>query len=201
MTDLTALLASQPKTDVLREYCWTAPLFYRALDAGAFGLWPKVELIRGRIIEHPGQTPPHAYTVDHVARCFRDVFEPAFQVRESKPIGISEDTHADTDVLVIVDRRSEYQERHPGPGDTFLLVEVSDLTADYDLNEKALLYAEAGIIEYWVVLVNEAAIVRHRTPTPGGYRDVTRLCGTGMISPLAAPEALWTINALLGREE
>jgi len=201
VTDLAALLASQPKTDVLREYRWTAPLFYRALDAGAFGLWPKVELIRGKLMEHPGQTPPHAYTVGHVGRCFRDVFEPALQVRESKPIGIAEDTHADTDVLVIVDRLSEYEERHPGPDDTLLLVEVSDLTADYDLSEKASLYAEAGITDYWVVLVNEAAIVRHRTPTPKGYQDVTRLAGDDLVSPLAAPEAAWTVSALLGREE
>ena len=201
MTDLTALLASQPKTDVLREYRWTAPMFYCALDAGAFGLWPKVELIRGKLIEHPGQTPSHAYTVSHVGNCLRQSLEPAFQVREGKPIAISEDTHADADLLVIVDRRSEYEERHPGPNDTLLIVEVSDLTADYDLGKKGLLYAGAGISEYWVVLINEATIVRHRTPTPGGYQDVTRLSSSDTLSPLAAPEAIWTVSALLGREE
>ena len=36
--DIRALLAAQPKTDVLRDYYWTASMFYRALDAGAFGL-------------------------------------------------------------------------------------------------------------------------------------------------------------------
>jgi Uma2 family endonuclease len=199
--DMKALLASQPKTEVLREYRWTAPMFYRALDAGAFGMWPKVELIRGKLMEHPGQTPPHAYTVGHIGHCFRDVLEPAFQVRECKPIAIAEDTHADTDVLVIIDRRSEYEERHPGPEDTLLLVEASDLTADYDLGEKALLYARAGIPDYWVVLVNEAAIVRHREPAPDGYKEVTRLAGDDVVSPLAMPEAIWTVNTLLGREE
>lgn len=199
--NMRALLASQPKTEVLREYHWTAPMFYRALDAGAFGLWPKVELIRGKLMEHPGQTPPHAYTVGHIGRCFRDVLEPRFQVRECKPIAIAEDTHADTDVLVIIDRRSEYEERHPGPEDTLLLIEVADSSAEYDIGEKALLYAQAGIRDYWVVLVNEAAVVRHRGPTPEGYQEVTRLAGADAISPLAMPEAVWTIDALLGREE
>ncbi len=176
-------------------------MFYRALDAGAFGLWPKVELIRGKLMEHPGQTPLHSYTAGHIGHCFRDVLEPTFQVRECKPIAIAEDTHADTDVLVIIDRRSEYEERHPGPADTLLLVEASDLTTDYDLGEKALLYAQAGIMDYWVALVNEAAIVWHREPSAEGYQEVARLAGVDVISPLAMPEAIWTVDALLGREE
>lgn len=82
-----------------------------------------------------------------------------------------------------------------------LLVEVSDLTAEYDLGEKALLYAQASIKDYWVVLVKEAAIVQHREPTPDGYCNVRWLVGEDKISPLAAPEAVWTVNALIGREE
>ncbi len=199
--DIKALLAAQPKTDIIRDYRWTAPMFYRALDGGAFGLWPKVELIRGRLVEHPGQTPRHAYTVAHIADCFRDVLEPALQVREHCPIAISDDTHADTDVLMVNDCRSEYEERHPGPDDSLLLVEVSDLAADYDLGEKASIYAQAGIADYWVVLVNEAAIVVHRQPALGRYQKISRLTGTNRLSPLALPEVAWTISELLGRPE
>jgi len=78
-------------------------------------------------------------------------------------------------------------------------VEVSDTSAAYDLGEKALLYSQAGITDYWVVLVNEAAIVRHRQPTSEGYQQVTRLAGADTLSPLVVPEAVWTVNALLGR--
>ncbi len=197
----TVLLEAQPKTNVVREYLWTAPLFYRALEAGAFGLWPKVELIRGRIVEHPGQTPRHAYTVDWIAHCFRRVLTPAFQVREHNAIAIAEDTHADVDIMVITVRHSEYKDRHPNPDDAILLVEVTDLTAEYDLSEKALLYAQSGITDYWVVLVNDSTIVRHQQPSAEGYQDVTRLAGAEALSPLAMPSAAWTINALLGREE
>ena len=135
----------QPKTDVIRDYYWTAPMLYRALDAGAFGLWPKVELIWGRIVEHPGQTPRHANTINRIGRRYREVLEPALQVREHCPIAIAGDTHADTDILVVKDFCSECEKRHPGPEDTLLLVEVSDLTKCYDLGEKASIYAQAGI--------------------------------------------------------
>ena len=196
-----ALLAAQPKTDVVRDYHWTATMFYCALDAGAFGFEPKVELIRGRLVERPGQTPRHAYTVGHIGDCFRKVLEPMLQVREHCPIAISDDTHADTDVLVVRDCRSEYQERHPSPDDSLLLVEVADASVEFDLNEKASIYARAGAADYWVVLVKEAAIVVHRQPTPDGYKDVVWLTGTNALSPLAMPEAVWSVGALLGREE
>ena len=198
--DMKALLAAQPKTDLLRDYRWTAPMFYCALDAGAFGFEPKVELIRGRLVEHPGQTPRHANTVCRVGRRFREVLEPTLQVREHCPIAITDDTHADTDVLIIKGRHLDYMDRHPGPSDTVLLVEVSDASADYDLGEKASIYAQAGIAEYWVVLTQEATVVVHRKPTLGKYTQIARLSGTNSLSPLAMPAAVWTINALLRKE-
>ena len=138
--DTVALMASQPKTKVLREYRWTAPWFYRAAEAGAFGLWPTVELFRGRLIEHPGQTPPHAYVASHIARCLRALLEPTFFVCKSYPFAAAEDSHLDTDALVVTGDRDAYCEQHPGPADVVLLVEAADLTADYDLGEKAALY-------------------------------------------------------------
>ena len=61
--------------------------------------------------------------------------------------------------------------------------------------------AEVGVQDYWVVLVNENAVVVHRDPTPGGYSSVTRMAGADTLSPLAMPEAVWTIDTLLGRED
>ena len=122
-------------------------------------------------------------------------------MREHCPIAISDDTHADTDILIIKDLRSEYEERHPGPDESLLLVEVSDLTAEYDLDEKASIYAQAGIADYWGVLVNEATIVVHCKPAQGKYQNISRLTGRNTLSPLAMPGATWTINQLLGRDE
>jgi Putative restriction endonuclease len=39
----------------------------------------------------------------------------------------------------------------PGPDDVALLVEVADTSLRYDRRVKGLLYAEAGIREYWIV--------------------------------------------------
>ena len=65
-------------------------------------------------------------------------------------------------------------------------MEVAVSSVDNDLGDKALLYAQAGITDYWVVLPEERAVVVHREPTPQGYGSVTRLTETDTLTPLAA---------------
>ncbi len=183
------------------EHHWTVEEFYRAYDTGEFGYSGRLELIQGRIIEKMPPGPHHSYLADAVAHMLRVATEPPLLVREEKAIRIAFDGQTIPDISVVRGRRADYGERHPTPEDVALLVEVSDTTAAYDLGGKPVLYAQAGITDYWVVLVNEAAIVRHRIPTLEGYQEVTRLAGHDTLSPLAAPEAAWTVSTLLGGEE
>lgn len=182
-------------------YHWTVDAFHKAYDAGVFGYATRLELIQGRIIEKMPPGPCHSYLADAVAHMLRVALEPPLLVREEKAVRIAFDGQPIPDVTVVRGTRAEYQQKHPTPEDVALLVEVADTSGDYDLGEKALLYAQTGISDYWVVLVNGAALVRHRIPTPEGYQEVARLAGADAISPLELPEVVWTINALLGREE
>lgn len=72
------------------------------------------------------------------------------------------------------------------------------MTTAYDLGGKALLYAQAGIEDYWMVLVKENAVVVHRDPSAEGYRSVVKLIGSDTLSPLVLPDVSWTITELLG---
>lgn len=178
---------------------WTVEEFSRAYDVGGFGYPKRLELIRGRITEKMPPGPRHSYLADSIAHMLRVTLEPPLLVREEKPIRIAFDGQPILDITAVLGERADYQERHPTPGDVALLVEVADTTVAYDLGEKALLYAQAGIGDYWAVLVNENAVVVHRSPTPEGYAEVVRLAGRDTISPLAAPNAVWGVDALLGR--
>ena len=182
-------------------YHWTVDAYYRAYDAGVFEHPERLELIQGRIIENMSQGPRHSTLASVIADMLSDAMRPGFAIRQEKPIRIDFDGEPIPDVTALRGRQADYGERQPTPEDAALVVEVSDTTVAYDLGGKALLYAQAGITDYWVVLVNESVIVRHRTPTPEGYQDVTRLAGADTLSPLASPEAVWTVGALLGREE
>jgi len=183
------------------EYHWTVAAFYRAINAGVFEQPERLELIQGRIIENMSQGPRHSTLASIVADMLRDALRRQFAVREEKPIRIDFDGEPIPNILLLKGRQTDYEDQQPVPEDVALLVEVSDTTVLYDLGGKALLYAQAGIRDYWVVLVNEGAIVQHREPTPDGYQSAVRLSGSDAISPLAAPETVWTTEVLLGRED
>ncbi len=184
-----------------REYHWTVDSLYRALDAGVFEHPERLELIQGRIIETMGQGPRHSTLASEIADMLREAAKKRFAIREEKPVRIAFDGEPIPDVMVLKGRQADYNDHQPVPGDVQLLVEVSVTTIEYDLGEKALQYAQAGITDYWVVVEKENAIVRHREPSAEGYQEVTRLAGADTLSPLAMPGAAWTVNALLGREE
>ena len=145
--------------------------------------------------------PRHAALSDIMAQLLRDRMQPSFIVREEKSVHLSFDSELVPDITVARGARTDYLDHHPTAQEVVLLVEVADSSVVKDLGEKAQSYAEAGMTEYWVVLVNEDVIVVHREPSPEGYQSVTRLSGTDTLSPLAMPEVVWTINELLGRTE
>ena len=180
---------------------WTVDAFYKAYEVGQFGFDKRLELIQGRIVEKMPPGPYHSALADIIAQMLRDAMQPSFIVREEKVIHLATDSELMPDIMVAQGARTDYLERHPTSKEVVLLVEVADTTVARDLGEKAMLYSQSGVTDYWVVLVNEAVIVRHRVPSDEGYKEVTRLTGNDAISPLAAPEIAWMVETLIGREE
>ena len=183
------------------ERHWTVDEFYRAYDAGGLDQNKRWELLQGRIIEKMPPGPHHAALSDIISQLLRDRMQPSYIVREEKSVHLAFDSELVPDITVARGVRTDYLDHHPTAKELVLLVEVADTSAAKDLGEKAQSYAQAGMSEYWVVLVNENAIVRHRQPSAEGYGEVVRLAGTDTLSPLAMPEAAWTISELLGHSD
>ena len=177
---------------------WTAEEFYRAAAAGEFDDPDRLELVRGRL-QRLMQGQRHANLGTRLSRRLRRALDPPLFAREEKPVHVASDLELIPDLMFTYEE--EYEGRHPEPADVALLIEVADSSAEYDLGEKALLYAQAAVADYWVIPAEAQAIVVHRQPSPEGYQDVVRLTGSDALSPLAMPGAAWTINELLGREE
>lgn len=182
-------------------YHWTVAAFDKAAEAGVFGPSERLELVQGRIIKIMGQGPRHATLASVIADMLRTAFMPGAAVREEKPVRLGPDSEPIPDIMVLKGKQTDYGEHQPVPDDVHLLVEVSNTTVEYDLGDKALMYAQAGVVDYWVVLVKENSIVRHRQPSAEGYGEALRLTGEDALSPLAAPEVAWTVETLLGRSD
>ena len=181
-----------------QEYRWTTDRFYRAANAGVFDDPARLELIHGRIVEKMPNSPLHTALIGHIAKRLRAVLTLPVTVRAEAAIHIAFDGEPIPDVSVVQGDDLDYLTRHVTPEDVILLAEVAVTSVASDTGEKALLYAQAGITDYWVALPGAGEVWVHREPSPQGYRSVNRLNGTATVAPLAAPDAVLAVGDLLG---
>jgi Uma2 family endonuclease len=169
------------------------------VDAGVFDEPKRLELIKGDLWEKEPLNPPHASGIRRISRLLRRLLEPEFLVDEEKLLHLANDAEPVPDIYVAVGGADDYEERHPTQSDIRLLIEVADTTVDRDTGEKALLYAQAGIEDYWVYVVQTNDLIVFRTPTLEGYRNRTRLTATDIVTPLAIPDINIPVSDLLPR--
>jgi len=75
---------------------------------------------------------------------------------------------------------------------------VSDSSLRYDREEKAPLYAAAGIPEVWIEDAKQDVLYVYRDPRSNSYAVCTELHRGDSVSPIAFPEIQFTIDYLLG---
>lgn len=179
---------------------WTRDEYYKMAEAGLFG-GNRVELIEGQIVEMSPMKSLHATAIMLVARALEDLFKNGYVVRWQMPLALDAYSEPDPDVAVVQGSVRDYTHQHPTTA--ALVVEVADTSLLYDRTEKARLYANAGIAEYWLVNVREKHVEVYRQPQPTAaqleaqYTDVTVLKSTDVITPQAVPAASIPIADLL----
>lgn len=162
----------------------------------------RLELIRGKIREMAPIGSPHEMTVDRLAFwSLRNLPENGAWVRIQNSIGIPELASApEPDVVWAVYR--DYEDGRPSAASVLLLIEVAESTLEYDRSEKAELYAQAGIADYWIANVREHCIEVYRNPKGTEYRSAEVYRGDDETRPLAVPEMvlrpsmLWGVNPI-----
>lgn len=156
----------------------------------------RIELIHGELREMPAPGPSHAELVDRLTEWSLDQApRNEVRVRTQNPIGIPLLQSAPLPDIAWV-RRGDYSQRHPLPQETLLIIEVSDSSLAFDTDEKAALYAEAGIREYWVVDVQDESLIVHRDPSPQGYANISTHQLNDAIHPGACPAIFLSPAAL-----
>jgi Uma2 family endonuclease len=156
----------------------------RMLDAGIFE-GQRFELIDGELIYKMEQKPPHSYSIQLVLDWLAS-FLGTRVIRVQLSIEASGDdretSEPEPDIAVLAEMKSEYQRRHPRGNELLLVVEVSDTTRAFDLGRKAMLYASAGVAEYWVLDLNRRMLVVHRQPDGEQYRLIQMFAEEEMVS-------------------
>src|SRR5882724_6201726 len=167
---------------------------YERMVAAGFFRDERVELIRGVVIEMSPQNAPHADVIQALNELLLPRLVGRAGVRIQLPFAAGDDSLPEPDLSVVAPGRH----KNAHPDQAFLIIEVADSSLKLDRQEKAELYAHAGVPEYWVVNVADRIIERHSEPAGGTYARVTPFRSGETVSPLAFPDVALRVDDVFG---
>lgn len=179
----------------LTTYKWTTENYHQAIEKGIFE-GESVELLRGEIIVMSPEREPHAYYNTEVGDYLRSLLGNRAKIRDAKPITLPNNSEPEPDIAIVKPLGKEYLKHHPYPEDIFWIIEFSQATLSKDLGEKKDIYAQAGIIEYWVVDLKNLQLKVFRDLVNNKYTSELTL-NTGKISPLSFPQIIVEVKRLI----
>jgi Uma2 family endonuclease len=183
-----ATTLESPDSQELPRKRWNRDDVRRMLEVGLLDPNKHYELIEGEIIVKVGQGRRHILIINRLFKILGIVFGIDYvQSQGTLPLNFINEPEPDT---VVLDRTlDEYVDIEPGPENVRLIVEVSDTTLNSDRQVKGLLYARAGVIEYWIINIQARKLEVHRQPTPDGYALRMVLTDQETVSPLTMQTA------------
>jgi Uma2 family endonuclease len=133
-----------------------------------------VELLEGWLVPKMPRNPSHRVTTGLLRKVLEGKTPPGWYVDTQEPITLA-DSEPEPDVVVVRGETRKYLDRHPGPPDLGLVIEVADTTLQRDRTSKLRLYALASIGVYWIVNLTERRIEVYTQPSgpadQPGYRQ------------------------------
>jgi len=168
----------------------TGTEFDTMVDRGAFDCieGKKVELIRGELRFMNPAGPIHDDYIDYLNRwSTTSTLNNQANIRVRCGF-ICDDNRPEPDILWLRPRR--YGRTRPTARDVMLLIEVSDSSSlSTDLQEKADIYAEAGVQEYWVIDVPSSRIHVLSKSDGKSHRKIEIAVAPLFLSPTCLPDA------------
>ncbi|MBI3538077.1 MAG: Uma2 family endonuclease [Chloroflexi bacterium] len=172
--------------------------YYAMARAGIFSEDDRVELIEGEIIEMSPIGINHASVVARLTHLFTEKIGKRAIVWVQNPIHLGKRSEPQPDLSILHPRADFYAEYHPEPKDIFVVIEVSESSAEFDRTTKAALYARSGIVQYMLVDLEDNSVSVQRNPTASGYAD-SKKYGRGQKFSLDIDGAAeFAVNEILG---
>lgn len=123
----------------------------------------RVELLEGWIVPKMNLNPPHSVCVQLVDDAIRKALPGGWCVRIQDAVSTN-DSEPEPDVAAVRGAIRDFTERHPGPREIGVVVEVADTSLTRD-RYKCRLYGGADIAVYWIVNLVDRRIEVYIDPT------------------------------------
>lgn len=157
----------------------------------------RVELINGEILTMTPIGPRHNAAVNRASHALVGAVgnQAIVQVRGSVRLDVWNEPQPD--LVLLRPEPDFYASRLPGPSDILLIIEVAESSLDYDSEVKAMLYATAGVREYWLADLTAGTVTRFSAPSGGTYQRREQHRAGESIAPDALPRCGIPVEALL----
>jgi Uma2 family endonuclease len=163
---LSAVEHSAGKPD---DFIWRLSVaqYHEMIRSGILTSNDPVELLAGWLVHKMPKNPPHRIATRVAQKAIEAIIPAGWYVDAQEPITL-EDSEPEPDVAVVRGETRLYRDRHPGPEDIALVVEVADTTLERDRGVKRRVYARAGIPIYWIINLVESVIEVYQSPSGTG---------------------------------
>jgi hypothetical protein len=160
------LLLNPAINEITQPQLWQISVerYHDMIEAGLLTENDRLELLEGYLVEKMTVHPPHSFTTDQIRDELTAVAGSGYFVKSQQPI-TTEESEPEPDVIVVKGKKRDFVQRHPGPEDVALVIEVADSTVMQDQNWKKRIYARAGIATYWIVNLPERQIEVYTQPS------------------------------------
>jgi Uma2 family endonuclease len=135
-------------TDIIWRF--SVDQYHAMIQTGILTEDDPVELLEGWLVTKTSKNPKHRAATRLVRQALERIIAPGWYVDSQEPL-TTVDSEPEPDVTIVRGETRQYLDRHPGPQDVALVVEVADSSLQRDRSLKKRLYAVAGIPVYWIV--------------------------------------------------
>ena len=167
------------------QYKWNVEQYHQMMKTGLLNEDDRVELLHGKILDMSPVRKFHAACVNLLAQYFILRFGKEYSFSIQNPIILDDQSEPEPDFIIAKYKEDNYRSGLPRPEEVLVLVEVSDHTLEKDRRLKAPTYASAGILEYWIINLNDKQVEQHLLPQADGrYAQVNILAKEDIISSI-----------------
>ena len=120
-----------------------------------------------------------------------------YLVSTQNPIQIPPYSQPQPDIVLLRPCADSCYRALPQPSDVLLLVEVADSSLEWDRDVKTPMYGHHGVIESWLVDLEQRTVTVFRDPTQGGYWSSVQI-RDGVVRPGCFADIVITLDDLFG---
>ena len=186
------MLAILEKPEVLRH---ALPLSVEAYEqlAALDLVAPNTELIRGVVFEKTSKAPLHSGLVQYLVELLRPHLPAGSSIRSEQPLRF-DDSCPEPDIAIVFGEPRQFLRQHPTTALMVIEIAVSSEALD---REKAGIYAQAGIAEYWIVFPELLTIECLTQPSLDGYAHHTLYTADQRVTSEVLPSFAVNLKDLL----